>query len=318
MVLGVEIVLLTHQNERDSNQDYASGFLYSDNRLWVPPFQTLGERVFNQPLVRMDSTLSSDYLYLAGAFLGDGFGKEGEKCSKGMSDFFLELVNQNQPPTLNPLDRFNTRCHSRYRSLGIKEGGTTSSLLLIANNGKAMVGNMGDSRIYLKRGEEIYLLNRDHNQMLEYITSKEKCAITDPVEFDKQDREDYSLGIKGENGDTKLLSSVLTRSVNGVDKNTLERKMYEVGRLEGYDSHLESLVIVPGDDFVLMSDGAARAFQGMTGVFRRRYLLAEILQSHSSLHNAAEEILNLDYPYTHDNKTVVILRVTNNGNEKRG
>ncbi|MBI2572493.1 hypothetical protein HYV86_01425 [Candidatus Woesearchaeota archaeon] len=318
MVLGVEIVLLTYQNLRESNQDYATGFYYKDGCLWKPQLQVYVPHKLTPLLCSIKDTndTGSNYPYLGGVFVGDGFGIKGEEISKTAGDVFIELAAQEQPPHLDILSRFETRVKSRIGQLRSTSTnfGSTTSLVTIHKEGYAELGNKGDSRIYLCREGEAYILTRDDSRMCDYIIKEEKCNIADALDFDNHDRDEVIIdgelwGTRGADGEVKSLSSVVTASLNHFQRFSLERRMFEVGAEQGYNAHTRRLTVKPGDIFALMVDGAIKPFQGKFGGYRRRSLLAEILANHSSLYNAAEEIVDLEFPFTQDNKTVALVKI---------
>ncbi len=61
--------------------------------------------------------------------------------------------------------------------------GTTAVVLLVAVEGSAWIGHVGDSRAYLQRGEEMRPITRDHSVVAELVRSGQltpEQALTDP------------------------------------------------------------------------------------------------------------------------------------------
>lgn len=96
--------------------------------------------------------------------------------------------------------------------------GTTATVLQFVDH-RAYVGHVGDSRLYLVRGGFIYQLTFDHSLVNEQV----RAGIITPEEAEQHH-----------------LKNVITRSV---------------GYLEEEDVDTFSIDIVPGDIFILCSDG---------------------------------------------------------------
>ncbi|MEM9193685.1 MAG: cyclic nucleotide-binding domain-containing protein, partial [Myxococcota bacterium] len=96
-------------------------------------------------------------------------------------------------------------------------GCTCSAILLLGN--KAVMGHVGDSRVYLKRGGEVYQLSEDHTYLREAV----KQGIITP-----------------EDAAESNLSNVVTRAVGPKPTVMVDTLVFDV---------------LPGDTFLLCSDG---------------------------------------------------------------
>ena len=123
-------------------------------------------------------------------------------------------------------DAINSASRSIYKMATADESlagmGCTASLLLF-NDEKAIMGHIGDSRVYLRRGGSIELLSRDHT------VAREASPEIDDFEINR-----------------RAFSNVLTRCV---------------GMHEAVVPDTLTIGLLPGDTFLICSDGLSNYFE---------------------------------------------------------
>ena len=170
--------------------------------------------------------------------VADGMGGHagGEIASRMCVDLVAQKLNsrleeeRNRMEWLHPDVRINAiltesinAASSRIYEHALEEPslrgmGTTATVLQFVDR-RAYVGHVGDSRLYLVRGGFIYQLTFDHSLVNEQV----RAGIITPEEAEQHH-----------------LKNVITRSV---------------GYLEEEDVDTFSIDIIPGDTFILCSDG---------------------------------------------------------------
>jgi PPM family protein phosphatase len=162
--------------------------------------------------------------------VADGMGghKGGEVASQiavqTISQFFLKAVQEKHPFRIRELLQFcvtkaNETILKRSKEEPELEGMGTTTTLLTFQDGKAVIGQVGDSRCYLIRRDGVWQLTKDHSLVYEKLRAG--LISRDQLKTDK-------------------MKNVITRSV-GFDPN-LQVEFYD------YTPH-------PGDLFLLCSDG---------------------------------------------------------------
>ncbi|NBP87341.1 MAG: serine/threonine-protein phosphatase [Planctomycetia bacterium] len=160
--------------------------------------------------------------------VADGMGAHagGEEASRlavsTVPDFYSRHEPQQSPPRAlrQSLEQANREIHAAgERDLAYKGMGTTCSALVILPQG-ALIGHIGDSRVYRVRGRTVEQLSRDHSLAWEIAAASGPDANGAPP---------------------------------GVPKNIITRSM---GPHHEADIDLEGpFPIAPGDHFILCSDG---------------------------------------------------------------
>lgn len=107
--------------------------------------------------------------------VADGMG--GHSAGEVASGMAVEIVNRvyfdnaNDPgPALkSALQEANSEIHkASLRQEGLRGMGTTCTALVL-QNGSAISAHVGDSRLYLVRGGQIYLMTEDHSEVMEMV-----------------------------------------------------------------------------------------------------------------------------------------------------
>src|SRR5262249_50779988 len=165
-------------------------------------------------------------------------------------------------------DTINRRAQAEQEKRGM---GTTCSLLLIAGPkgaARGFIAHVGDSRIYLVRQRHTHLLTDDHSLMNELIRRG------------KIKKEDI------DNSPYKQYKNAVTRAVG----------VYESVEVETFD-----LDVLPGDNFLLCSDGLYVYFTDEE--------LAEFLTGEQINEIPKHLIDRSNEKGGHDNITAVVIRV---------
>ncbi len=196
--------------------------------------------------------INEDYLYLdnsRGIFIVcDGLGGQaaGEVASHKAIEFTLEYVQDHwqeieqankSPVGYYKLPQLVERAiHETCRQIRAiadsdpaLDGMATTLTMLMIVDGNAIVGHVGDSRLYLKRNEDAFLLTTDHTLYNEMITELDNV---DPVQIQK-------------------FSHCLTRSVGNNESVAVETLMFEARQ---------------HDVLLLCTDGLSNYFQGQDEV----------------------------------------------------
>lgn len=178
--------------------------------------------------VGQDREINEDYLYLdnsRGVFIVcDGLGGHaaGEVASHKAIEFTLEYLHKNwsevEQASQSPVGYYKLTqlveraIHETCRKIraiadsdpDLNGMATTLTMLMIVD-GNAIVGHVGDSRLYLKRNDDVFLLTTDHTLYNEIVT---EFKDVDPVHIQK-------------------FSHCLTRSVGNSDSVAVETLMFE-------------------------------------------------------------------------------------------
>jgi protein phosphatase len=170
-----------------------------------------------------------DFLHLAGArllILADGMGghKGGRQASRTCVDAFARVFqSQRGGPEQQLRDGFSLANDEIYSAAledeSLRGMGTTGVALLLAKDGTALVGWVGDSRAYRWRAGRLEQLTEDHSLVAEWV----RMGVLSQEEAAKHPRR-----------------SELTRAI-GVQPDV--------------EAEVRPLDICPGDRFLLCSDG---------------------------------------------------------------
>lgn len=107
--------------------------------------------------------------------VADGMG--GHSAGEVASGMAVEIVNRayfdnggNPGPALkSALQEANSEIHKASLGQdGLRGMGTTCTALVL-QNGSAIAAHVGDSRLYLVRGGQIYLMTEDHSEVMEMV-----------------------------------------------------------------------------------------------------------------------------------------------------
>lgn len=172
--------------------------------------------------------INEDYFYVdntTGLFIVcDGVGGHagGEVASHKAVEFTIEFLNENwsevENAAKNPIGYFKLTqlveraIHKTCRRIKLiaendpnLTGMATTLTLLLMVDGKAIVGHVGDSRLYINRENRVFQLTTDHTLLHEIISEFEQV---DPAEI-------------------KKFAHCLTRSVGNNDSVAVETLMFE-------------------------------------------------------------------------------------------
>jgi len=147
----IESTVITHIGlVRSNNEDnyFINGICKSDNKVTVEGYA--------------DNRLRDTYLY--GIFDGMGGERLGDKASMIASKSLIEFMTTDIRHTISDyINKANKLiCDEIIKNKGVRSG-TTLAMLYI-RDGKATVYNIGDSRVYLYRNGDLYLLSEDHTE----------------------------------------------------------------------------------------------------------------------------------------------------------
>ena len=147
----IESTAITHIGlVRGNNEDnyFINGICKSDNKVTVEGYA--------------DKKVRDTYLYAV--FDGMGGERFGENASMIASKSLIEFMTTDIRKTVNDyIGKANKLiCEEIIRNKGIRSG-TTATILYIRDN-KATSFNIGDSRTYLFRRGDLYLLSEDHTE----------------------------------------------------------------------------------------------------------------------------------------------------------
>ncbi|GIW21027.1 MAG: protein-serine/threonine phosphatase [Candidatus Sericytochromatia bacterium] len=103
--------------------------------------------------------------------VADGLGghSAGEIASDMATQYVVNKNPQDLEELLNAVTEANSHVYNEAKKLK-NDMATTISAMLI-KNGKAYIAHVGDSRIYLIRGETVYRLTDDHTPVMESLRS---------------------------------------------------------------------------------------------------------------------------------------------------
>lgn len=150
--------------------------------------------------------INQDYFYIdnqKGVFIvcdGVGGAAAGEVASHRAIEFTIEYLDSrwsevedaNQSPTglFRLTQLVEKTIHStckRLHALGSYEpalrGMATTLTMMLMVDGKAVVGHVGDSRLYICRDEKVFLLTTDHTLAAEMFTLNERIDLNDIKKF---------------------------------------------------------------------------------------------------------------------------------------
>ena len=107
--------------------------------------------------------------------VADGMGghSAGEVASSIAVDVISRAYYENDDDAQSSLtEAFQQACHKIYEA-GLKDeslkGMGTTATALVLKNGRAISAHVGDSRIYLVRNEQIYVMTQDHSEVMEMV-----------------------------------------------------------------------------------------------------------------------------------------------------
>lgn len=107
--------------------------------------------------------------------VADGMG--GHSAGEVASGMAVEIINRAYfddagkpgPALKNALQQANSEIHKASLAQdGLRGMGTTCTALVL-QNGSAVSAHVGDSRLYLVRGGQIYLMTEDHSEVMEMV-----------------------------------------------------------------------------------------------------------------------------------------------------
>lgn len=161
--------------------------------------------------------------------VADGMGGRdaGEVASNAVTDAISGLAPcQNFDETLSAVEHCLKDTNQQLHGLAIADAkrrapGTTVVVLIISGSQGAVVW-VGDSRIYMCRNQQLTQLTRDHSHVQSLV--------------------DQGL-IKAEEADSHSLANIITRAIGILDPVDLDSRLID---------------ILPGDQFLLCTDGLNR------------------------------------------------------------
>lgn len=135
---------------------------------------------------------------------GVGGGNSGEIASRTAVSEIANYVVQH--PLSHMLDKYeivgymrdafeaaNTRIYDMARAHEENSGMATTAIIVYVNKGKAYIGNIGDSRVYLYRDGEYIQLTEDHT----YVNTLVKAGILSREEADQDERKNVIIKALG-------------------------------------------------------------------------------------------------------------------------
>lgn len=208
------------------------------------------------------------------AVVGDGMGglSNGDQVSQtavtAIANSFATLQGPPEEVLLTLLTRANLAVNDMLGPDGLYSGGSTLVMALL-REGRFHCLSVGDSRICLCRDGALFQLNREH-------------VFRD------------ELYLRAVNGETSVAEAMSHPQGAGLTS------FLGMGQLKYADLPAQSLLIRPGDVFILMSDGVYNALpeEELTGLLARGPGAAEAIRA---------AIQEKDYS-NQDNYTAVILR----------
>lgn len=271
----VSFATRTAKNKRKNNEDNGAGMVVYQEK--VEPVSLLR---------RKSSTISynTQEVIAAGAIVADGLGghSQGELASRIAKNSFIGTAkNFDWENGILPqfLSNFYRKAQGKITALK-SDSSTTVASAVVDRNKNLHIGYAGDSRIYLVRGNTVYLLTRDHNEATGALKDKAKDACF----FDRKDGDIESV-----------MTNCLFRESAGLDF-----KMYELPKPKMHRN----------DTLILMTDGASVFFHGQNQKGKRkRYGLRELVKKTNNLGEAAEEIIKISSDYQDDNATVIMMKI---------
>lgn len=220
------------------------------------------------------------------AIVADGMG--GHQAGDVASQMAIEIIGQEleKIPALIPLEECRQRLVSAVRTANEQiyqvsveqeqyKGMGTTVVAALAADKDMLIAHIGDSRAYKLNGETLIQLTADHSLVNELVKSGQ---IT-PEEASYHPR-----------------------------RNVLLRALGTEPEIETDVTHVE---LVPGDVFVLCSDGLSNLIESAT--------IASILHHHENLETAAEQLIRSALQAGgDDNITVVLMQQTVDSRQERG
>lgn len=231
-------------------------------------------------------TLSVDGGFFAAVCDGMGGMEQGRVASQAAVSWLLENVGKKRVEEdfasffLRIVDQLDERIYLLGEGQRKLHAGTTLSCVGVSGNRLYWL-SVGDSRIYVCRGEEFVCLTRDHNYFLELNEWKEQELITE---------EQY----ESEAGKGEALISYLG-----------------MGGVEVYDLSREPLELLPGDLVLLATDGLWKAVDDKR--------MRDIMCAGNSL-KVKKQLLSDEarrHPGYRDNMTYIILQITDDIGETK-
>jgi len=158
-IIFIESTVITHIGlVRGNNEDnyFINGICKTDNKVTVEGYEDNRER--------------DTYLYAV--FDGMGGERYGEKASMIAAKSLIEYISTDVRRTVGEYIRRANKliCDEIVRNNGVRSG-TTLALLYIRDN-KVISYNIGDSRTYLFRKGDLYLLSEDHTEVQRLINMR--------------------------------------------------------------------------------------------------------------------------------------------------
>ena len=240
--------------------------------------------------------INEDYFFVdnsKGLFIVcDGLGGHaaGEVASHKAVEYTIEFLSENwgdvESANQNPIGYFrltqlieravHETCH-RIKQLADEHpefsGMATTLTLLLVVDGKAIVGHVGDSRLYIKRDEQVFQLTTDHtlyNEITEEFKQVDRSEISRFAHFlTRSVGRDETVKVEtfmfeARKGDTLLLCTdglsnyfksdqILLESIDGHSVNEIADSLVQFANDMGGQDNITAVVlkIVDVDDFEL-------------------------------------------------------------------
>lgn len=233
-------------------------------------FNTI-HRNINKQDVHFNQKNNNEKLLVA-VFDGMGGEKNGNIASLYASETLKELYQQDKTPSLFPekiIEQLNNTVCELSDYLG-HNCGTTVAFIIIQNN-IAQICNVGDSRIYMFRNNNLTQLTQDHTERETILKLQKRLGI----------KIDNSISSEG----------VLTQFL-GIRKNEFELEPF---------IH-EDVSVEQGDLFLICTDGLSH--------FIDNEQISEILKSHKTVEQANKELYQMALQNgCSDNITSILLKI---------
>lgn len=244
----------------------------------------IGDRPYQQDYALIPCSIPEETLQRKGCLcvLCDGMGgmRGGERASSRCAEGLFQAYYGGEYPS--PADFYQTEIPRMDEAVaGLKGeneaplGGGTTLVSVLIQNGLAWFASVGDSRVYLYRGNTLHLLTRDHNYQLLLDEQAKNGQITREEALTHPQRE-------------ALISYI------GMDG------------LRLMDIRKDGFAVTPGDLFLLCSDGLTKAMSEE----ELRLLIEAGMAEPSLLPNQLAQAAFSKKWIAHDNITAVILAVT--------
>lgn len=255
------------------------------------------ERRFYEDRLAVKNIVTRSGMHMTLAVISDGIGGEnaGERAAEmtitGVLKYFEESNETDILGMLNTaLIQVNKNVFREAHTANSKRNmGATAAVAAIHNN-RLYIANVGDSRIYLIKGNTITQISNDHSWANEVIRSG-KLTSAEAFRHPRKDE--------------------LVRSIGYESSLKVDLGLYFDGINESEDTAIsrQGFLLNPGDKVVLCSDGLTKEIRGQSGHYVEPKEIMSIIADSSPVQSASKLVKKALDRKTNDNVSAIVLEV---------